>query len=141
MKINTTDEILELYGVDFKDVKGYEGLTDANKEIYKTFIVNLYNAWGSESRETLVPMGIYWVEHNEHLTKEDPEDEGYLIIGSTIYSIDKEGNKVLHRKWISEGSEDSPILETDKSEYLRFEYKHRGRKEWLHVIKDGKEWY
>jgi len=141
MMLNNAGELLEMYGVDFKSVKGFEELSDTNKEIFEAFIVNFFNGLGLESRTHLIPLGIYWVEHNEHLTKEDPQDDYYIVCGSTIYAIDREGNKVLHRKWVDEDYKDSEVLKTETSEYLRVEYEHYGRKEWLHVIKDGKEWY
>lgn len=145
MMLNNAEELLEMYGIDFKKVKGYEDLNDINKKIFEKFIVNFYNGLGLDSRNHLVPLGIYWVEHNDHLTKEPddyyPEDDYFVVCGSTIYAIDKDGKKTLHRKWVDENYKDYEILRTETSEYLRVEYEHYGRKEWLHVIKGGKEWY
>ena len=42
-----------------EDVKGFEKLTiKANKDMFKQFLINFYQAWGLEARETIVPMGI-----------------------------------------------------------------------------------
>lgn len=141
MRLQNTSDLLKMQGVDFKEVKGFEELSDINKKNYEAFIVNFFNGLGLDSRATLFPLGIHWVEHNEHLTKDEPEDDYYIVCGSTIYSVDKEGNKTLHRKWVDEDYKESPVLKTQTSEYLRFEYEHQERKEWLHVIEEGKSWY
>lgn len=36
---------------------------------------------------------------------------------------------------------DLEIVDQECSNYLRIEYKHFGRSEWLHIIKDGNQWY
>jgi len=138
MGLNNT---VALYGVDIWKVKGYEELSDANKEIFEVFIENFFISLGLESRASLVLLGIYWVDHNEYLIKEDPQDDFYIVCGCTINTIDRDGNKVLHRKWVDEDYKDYPILDIETSEYLCVEYEHFGRKEWLHIIDGGKQWY
>lgn len=140
-KLKTTEDLLKCHGVDFKQVNGYTRLDDINKSIYEKFIINIYNAFGLELRATLAPKGIYYVEHTEHLSKEDPEDDCYVVIGATINSIDKTGLKSVLHHYIFDDYKNLEILENEVSNYLRFEYELDGRNEWLHVLKDGTDWY
>ena len=108
-KLRSTEDLLKVHGIDFREVAGYSSLDDINRAIYKKFIVNIFNAWGLDSRLNLLPKGIYFVEENEYIVKVNPEEK--------------------------------------PKNYLRFEYQHgtdsegNPRNEWLHVIKEGKEWY
>jgi hypothetical protein len=58
-----------------------------------------------------------------------------------VLAIDRNGLKSVLHKWQDEDYKHLEIKESEAKRYLRFEYKHQGRDEWLHVIKDGKEWY
>lgn len=139
-KLKTTDDLLKTHGVDFKAVEGYARLDDVNKLLYEKFIVNLFNGLGLDSRMTMIPKGIYFVEDFDYLVKEDPNDEYWQVAGGVVMAIDKNGLKTVHRTW---KDEDYSHLEATKSKpktYLRFEYEHNEREEWLHVI-DPKTWY
>jgi len=61
-KLKTTDDLLKTHGIDFKAVEGYSRLDDVNKLLYEKFIVNLFNGLGLDSRMTMIPKGIYFVE-------------------------------------------------------------------------------
>jgi len=69
--IRSPEELMNLYGVDYRAVEGYSGLTDLNKMIFKRFIVNIYNATRTENRAGFVSMGIHWVRQSDFLAKED----------------------------------------------------------------------
>jgi len=71
-KLKTTGDLLKVHGIDFKEVRGYNRLDDLNRVIYEKFIVNLFNGLGLESRATMIPEGIYYVEDIGYLAKEDP---------------------------------------------------------------------
>ena len=94
-----------------------------------------------ESRATLIPKGIYWVEDIQYLVKENLEDDYFIVGGGIVKSIDRNGLKSVLRIWSDEDYKHLEIKENEAKTYLRFEYEHEGRKEWLHVIKEGKEWY
>lgn len=140
-KLLNTDDLLKCHGIDYKEVKGYNRLDDINRAIYKKFIVNMFNGLGLESRATLYPKGICFVEEIEYLGKENPEDDFYMTINSVVYSIDRNGLKSVLHTWVDKENKHLEVLKTEIKNYLRFEYEHQGRKEWLHVIKEGKEWY
>lgn len=59
-------------------IKGFEKLTiQANKDMFKQFLINFYEAWGLEARETIVPMGIKYCK--------DKANGGYLRFDYKIY--------------------------------------------------------
>lgn len=140
-KIKSTEDLLKVHGIDFRAVEGYSRLDDLNRAIYEKFIINIFNAWGLDSRASLVPKGIYWVEDSDYLVKEKPEQDYYTVSGGIVYVIDRNGLKTVHREWQDEEYKDHERIIEKPKNYLRFEYEHEGRNEWLHVIKEGKEWY
>lgn len=140
-KLKSTDDLLKVHGIDFREVDGYKRLDDLSRAVYEKFIINIFNAWGLESRATLIPKGIYFVEEIEYLIKENEEDDCFMIIGGIINVIDRNGLKYVHHTWIDEKYKDFEIIESKAKTYIRFEYEHQGNKGWLHVISDGKEWY
>ena len=146
-RLETTEDLLRVHGIDYKAVKGYAGLDDLNRAIYEKFIVNIFNGFGLDSRAELMPKGIYWVEDSDYLAKESPEQDYYNVAGGIVYSIDRDGNKTVLREWEDEEYKHLERTVESPSSYLRFEYQHgtkddgEQRNEWLHVIKEGKEWY
>ena len=140
-KLRNTEDLYKIYGIDFKDVKGYNNLADSNRLIFEKFIINFYNALGLESRSSLIPKGIFWIESIQYLVKENPEDDYFIIAGGVTYEIDRNGFKIEHSIWKDEDYKDLEITKSEIETYLRIEYLHQGRKEWLHITKQGKEWY
>lgn len=141
-KLKTTEDLLKVHGLDIKAVDGYNRLNDLNRQIYEKFIVNIFNAWGLESRAALVPKGIYYVEHIQQTIEESDEDGKYrLCVGSIINAIDRNGMKYVLHTWRDSHYANHEILNEAPEYYLRFEYEYDGCKEWLHVIKEGCEWY
>lgn len=145
-KLRTTEDLLKVHGINYKEVDGYNGLDDKNKAIYERFIVNFFNAQGLDYRD-IVPTGIYFVEDITKLVKDnpaDPADKFYSSAGSIIKAIDKNGVKtVLHSYKYKDyhDLENFEDLEETAITYLRIEYEHHGRPEWLHIVSEGKEWY
>lgn len=146
-RLRSTVDLLRVHGIDYTEVAGYDELDDLNRAIYKKFIVNIFNAWGLDSRLNFVPKGIYWVEDTEYLVKKNPENDYFNLAGQTIHIIDRNGNKKLLRKWVDEEYKHLEKIAEKSKYYLRFEYQHgtdaegNPRNEWLHVIKEGREWY
>lgn len=139
-KLRTTEDLLKVHGIDFKAVDGYSRLDDLNRAIYEKFIVNFFNGQGLDYRD-IVPTGIYYVEEVDYLVKENPTDECFYVAGGKVLAIDRNGVKTVHDNWVHESYKWLDITEGEPKQYLRVEYKHQGRPEWLHVMNDGKEWY
>lgn len=121
--------------------KGYKQLDDLNRNIYKKFIINFFNALGLESRTTLIPKGIYFVKDITYLAKKSLDDDYFVVTGGVIIAFHRNGLKSILHKWVDEKYKHLEIKEKEVTMYLRFEYEHKGRKEWVHVIDGGKSWY
>jgi hypothetical protein len=52
-RINSVDELVSLYNIDIKNVTGLIG---AHCETFNRFLVNFYNRWGLEARESIKPI-------------------------------------------------------------------------------------
>lgn len=89
---------------------------------------------------TMIPKGIYYVEDFDYLVKENLEDDYFNVAGGLVMAIDKNGLKTVHRSWSDEDYVHLEMIEGKAKNYLRFEYEHNERGEWLHV-KDPKTWY
>ena len=139
-KLRNTEDLLKVHGIDFKAVEGYNRLDDLSRAVYEKFIVNIFNVFGLESRATLIPKGIYFVEDTDYLIKENPEDDYFIVTGGIVKIIDRNGMKSVLRSWTDEDYKDIEPIESDSKTYLRFEYEHDNRKEWLHVTKED-SWY
>ncbi|KLU63697.1 hypothetical protein DEAC_c43830 [Desulfosporosinus acididurans] len=139
-KLKTPEDLLKTHGIDFREVDGYNRLDDLNKQLYSKFIVNFFNGLGLDSRMTLIPKGIYYAEDFDYLVKENPEDDYYNVAGGVVLAIDRNGVKTVHRTWKDEDHTHLEAIESKHKTYLRFEYEHDGRPEWLHVT-DQKNWY
>jgi len=61
-----------------EDVKGFEKLkVQANKEMFKQFLINFYQAWGLDARETIVPISIKFCK--------DKSNSNYLRFDYKMY--------------------------------------------------------
>lgn len=140
-ELRNTDDLLRVHGIDFKAVDGYNMLDDFNRDIYRKFVINIYNAWGLESRSTLIPKGIYYVEQVKYLGKENINDDYFVVTSGVVMAIDRSSLKTVLHKWEDEDYKHLEVEEIEIKNYLRFEYEHQGCSEWLHVIKRGNEWY
>lgn len=138
-RLHTTEDLLKVHGIDFKRVDGYDRLDDLNKAVYEKFIINFFNGQGLDYRD-IVPKGIYFVEEVNFLVKENPTDNYYTVAGGKVLIIDKNGLKTVHEYWLHNDYKDLEVTEGKPNIYLRFEYKHQGVSEWLHVINE-KKWY
>jgi hypothetical protein len=140
-RLKTLNDLLKAHGIDAEAVPGYQHLSDEQRALYRNFIINFFNAFGLESRATIIPTGIYYVQENKYLVKEDPSDEYCTVAGSLVYAIACDGSKSILHKWIHKDYKSlSPTLSDKSLFYLRIEYYHQGHKEWLHVMSEA-SWY
>jgi hypothetical protein len=139
-KLRTTDDLMQIHSINFKEVEGYIGLDDINKVLYEKAIVNIYNGLGLSSRATMIPKGIYYVEDVDYLVKVNPDDVYYTVAGRLVMSIDKTGSKAFLRLWQIDDYKHLKTIKGEAKYFLRFEYEQNDRAEWLH-ISDEKTWY
>ena len=102
-KLRNTEDLLKIHGVDFKAVKGYKDIDDINRVVYEKFIINFLNGSSLESRMTLVPKEIHFVEDTNYLI---PEKDYRVIVGGIVKSIDRNGVKSIINIWIDNDYKD-----------------------------------
>lgn len=138
-ELKTVNDLRNVHGIDYSSVQGYSGLVHLHRVIYKKFLVNFFNRFGLDNRVTLKPLGVYWVESQDKVAV---TDDGSLVwAGGTVVSVDKFKNRVVLDDWFDAEYEGCEIIIEEPVYYLRFEYMHGDRKEWLHIIKNGADWY
>lgn len=139
-KLKSAEDLIKTHGIDPREVDGYSLLDDLSRQLYEKFIINFFNGLGLDSRATLIPQGIYYVEEIEYLAKEDPKDDYYIVTGGLVLAIARNGVKTVHSSWRDENYQNLDSSESKPKRYLRFEYEHQGRKEWQHVVNED-TWY
>lgn len=138
-ELKTVNDLRNVHGIDCRSVQGYSGLVHLHRVIYKKFIVNFFNAFGLDNRAMLKPLGVYWAESQDKVAI---TDDGSLVwAGGTVVSVDKFRNRVVLDDWFDDEYAGCEIRVEEPTQYLRFEYMMGDRKEWLHIIKNGEDWY
>ncbi len=131
-------DLLKCHGIIANDVIGYARLTDENKALYQEFIINLYNGYGLEARNKIVPINIYHAKEINYCVLDEIVDgnEVYRDIVKEIYLIDKFGNEELVSiREIDKNFDNIEVIKEDPKHYLRFEFEYDGDDSyWLHVI-------
>jgi len=139
-RLKSPVDLVKTHGIEYIEIEGFNRLSDDNKLLFGQFIVNFFNGLGMDSRMNMIPKGVFYAEDYELLVKENPDDDYYNVAGGVVLSIDKNGLKTVHRTWKDEDYSHLQAKESKHKTYLRFEYEHNGRSEWLHVM-DPKTWY
>ncbi|MGD9679243.1 MAG: hypothetical protein AB7V16_12955 [Vulcanibacillus sp.] len=140
-QLRNTDDLLKVHGIKYDKIDGYNELDEANQTIYKNFIIKFINNLSIDNKATLIPSGIYYVEDFQYLIKENPDDDHVMVSGGAVFQILKDGSKHLLHEWADEDYKNYESIKAKSKFYLRFEYEIQERNEWIHVIKDGNEWY
>lgn len=140
-ELKNTDDLLRVHGLDYKKIDGYNRLDDLNRTFYKKFIIKFFNAQFLEVRSQIVLRSINFVEDILYLGKENITNDEFVPLGGTVNAICRNGLKVVIRTWKDDEYKNLHVLEDEVDNYLRFEYRVNGENEWLHVIKNGEEWY
>ncbi|WP_088187857.1 hypothetical protein [Desulfosporosinus sp. FKA] len=152
-KLINTNDLLELHGINYRDVKGYENLDDINKKLYEKALINILNNFGLEVRNGMILTGINFVEEIGFSVELTPieyetmfsckfeESDSYLkwVVETNISIIGKSGKRTKLRAWCYRDKKFEHLIhrktECNRKRYLRIDYKKFGRhKEWLHII-------
>lgn len=134
-KLRTTVDLMKVHGIDYRAIDGYNLLDKPNGAAYEKFIINIFNGLGLESRDTFIPKGIYYVEDTRLLVKKNQKNDYLTVAGGIIKVINQDGLKWVLHTWKDKNYKHLPTAKSESENYLRFEYKHLGRNEWLHIIK------
>lgn len=138
-KLTSLEDLIKCHGIDALNVKGYENLTKENKEIYKNFIINYFNANGIGLRMCIFPVAINYVEDIDCVAN-DPDEEEYVVtVIRKINAIKNDGKKKQLHQYSNKDYRNLKIIEQYRSEYLRFEFKEGKTSVWLHVTDEIKD--
>lgn len=146
-KLTCLEDLKSCHGIDALQVKGYEDLTEENKEIYRNFIINFFNARGIDARMITVPKAINYVEEIDYVAPypnaESDEDykNCYVSVDTKIIVLKADGSKKQLHKYSDSEYKHLKYTEQHRKEYLRFAFLEGKSKVWLHVTHEGKEWY
>lgn len=140
-KLKCLEDLKSCHGIDAEQVNGYEDLTEENKEIYRNFIINFFNARGIDARMITVPKAINYVEDIDSVAQDPDDKECVVTVCNVINVIKSNGNKKQLHKYVNKEYKDLIISEQYRKEYLRFAFLEGKSKVWLHVTHEGKQWY
>lgn len=139
-KLRSIEDIFEIHKIDVLKIDGYENLTDKNKELFKSFIVNFFNASGLERRNSLLPLNINYVIDTEYLGKRNESDDFFVPLGYKIYVLSADNKLHFFKQEKFDEAKYIECTEDTESQYLRFEYDSDTGKSWQHVVSPT-EWY
>lgn len=142
-RLRSLGDLIKCHGINARTIDGYSELSDEDKKSYEKFIVNVMNAMGMMSRASFVPERVYRAYDVDFLVRNEDYEDSYSVVGGEVWNVSSLEPTLTH-KWVDEDLEVLPeqtIKERSKKDYLRIEYSHDNRNEWLHIIKDGEEWY
>ncbi|MBP3887015.1 MAG: hypothetical protein J6F30_05090 [Cellulosilyticum sp.] len=144
MRSVSVDDLLEIHGVDYKKVKGFNTLSEENKSLFKSFIVQFYNAQGMRGKLTLVPENIAYVNERYWGSTVLNADgtSSWNIIKEEHRTIDTEGNElsVIFSKLNEKHDSTVTNIIERQNYYIRFDYKIYDRPAWLHIEQDISWW-
>ena len=133
-QLRTLEDIKEIHGIDVRELSGYSGLSDANRNLFDVTVLRFYNAHDLNSRLELTPKAVNYVAETEYDMKIG-ENEAETI-GIVIDSINHNGKKSrLHRYVFNKNIPFSECIK-NVTKYLCFELKEV----WFHITAKG-EWY
>lgn len=152
-QLKDKEDLLKVFGIKVDQIKGFDTLSAANKELFTKFLINYYNMLGVDSKLCLQPISIYLVQEIQTFVKlsHDSEVDEIWDWFSTDVSNYNQNTKELkifkqsknkYLQYIKDDDMDA-WFKNDMKKYLRFDFKWNGKKvikEWLHVI-DAREWY
>ncbi|MBN1074767.1 hypothetical protein DVV91_10470 [Clostridium botulinum] len=146
-KLTSLEDLKKCHGIDAEKVRGYENLTEENKKIYKSFIINYYNAMGIDARMITVPKAINYVEEIDYIAPHpDAETDEYykdfyVSVDTKIIVLKADGSRKQLRKYSDSEYKHLKATEQHRKEYLRFAFLQRKNKVWLHITHNGTQWY
>lgn len=140
-QLRNTDDLIKCHGIVCENVKGYEYLTEENKQIFKKFLLNFLNILGLQKRFSIKPLAINFVEDTIYDAVDPDDSEYYVTVKQIVKAIHNNGEKKIIHKHFYKEYKDLEISHIDTFKYFRFEYKEGTRKEWLHITHKGTQWY
>ena len=142
-QLRNLGDLMKIHGINARTIEGFSELSEDDKKSYETFILKVMNSMGMMSRITFTPEKVYRAYDVNFLIKNN-DDDSYKILGGEVWNIST-SKLTITRKWKDEELEKNiqgiVLEEKSKEDYLRIEFSYGNRKEWLHIIKNGEEWF
>lgn len=131
----------DVFNMETDLIEGYNGLSEDNKLMFGSFLVNYLNRIGLNSKASFVPVSIHYVEEIVLAGKVQEVDEYYTEYLRQFFILHPDGKKEkMKRKGYYDKEVVYPITKEYKNHFLRFDFKEDKKKIWLHVISPT-EWY
>ena len=80
-KLKTLGDLQKVHAIDYR-ISGYKTLDKLNKDLYQKFLINFFNAWGLDARDTLKPTKVHYIKKGEYLRfdYEMNGNNGWLLV-------------------------------------------------------------
>lgn len=140
-KLRDVDDLLNVHKIDYTLIKGYDKLDDLSRRNFGVGLINIYNGHGVNARRLINPKGIYFVEDVDYYIERPNDEDLALVIGGLVTAIYNDGEKEVIKEWVEDDYKIEDHTGKYIRNYLRFEYDYDGRNEWLHITKNGEDWY
>lgn len=129
-QLRTLNDLKEIHGLDVRELSGYSGLSENNKNLFNVTVLLFYNAHGLNGRLELKPVSVNYVQEERYISEDDDDVaiEIYLVDGDIV-------TKQLYSHIFEKGVSFDKCRKVVKR-YLRFELKDS----WYHFTDFG-SWY
>lgn len=138
--LKSIEDFEDVFSLEVKFIKGFNELSEDNKQVFKSFLINYLNRIGLNTKATFVPLSINYVEEIV-LGGKVQEDEYYTEYSRQFYILRPNGKyEKMKRKGFLDKDVVYPFVKEYKERFLRFDFMENKKKYWLHVISPT-EWY
>lgn len=85
-QLHTLDDLKEIHGLDVRELSGYSGLSENNKNLFNVTVLLFYNAHGLNGRLELKPVSVNYVQEERYISEDDDDVaiEIYLVDGDIV---------------------------------------------------------
>jgi hypothetical protein len=139
--LKSIEDFEDVFSLEVKFIRGFNELSEDNKQLFKSFLINYLNRVGLNTKAGFVPLSIHYVEEINLVGKEQESDEYYTEYSRQFYILRPDGKKEkMKRKGYHDKDIMYPLTKEYKNKFLRFDFLENKDKIWLHVISPTK-WY
>ena len=143
--LQNASDTKKIHGFDHKDTKGYEDLSEYNKQLFEKYLVNFMNSCGMNTKITMYPTYVHFVTETHYLREcgvdEETGSKVFEDFGRKVVINKLNGRtKQLKKFFYDEEHSEKDATKTTEEKYLRVEWKIGKKREWYHVIEPD-NWY
>lgn len=139
--LKSIEDFEDVFSLEVKFIRGFDELSEDNKQMFKSFLINYLNRIGLNTKAVFVPLSIYNVEEIVLAGKVQNEDEYYTEFSRRFYILHPDGKKEkIQKKGYLDKEITYLIVKDYKKNFLRFDFLEDKKNVWLHIISPT-EWY